>query len=335
MKTGKIFVYIFISILFFLPFKSFALERVFYFRDGDLSRESLFKYYPYIDVLSPQAYFATENGEVKGDIDEKIINFCKEKKIKIMPLITNNKFSQKTAEVILDNPPLQDDIIATMIDIAKKKNFYGWQIDFEQMDFSYRDKFSLFVKRAHEKFKENGLILSVAVIAQVSENPEDYKNTLWQKPVGVYDYKKLGENSDFISIMSYDDPDSKGPVARCLWYKKVMENALKYVPKEKISFGLGLYYWKWDDKTLKLVETGGRKGISNVFKKYKYKYHYSLEHEAPYITYKVRGKNYTLWYENARSVKKKIDLIKKNKLRGFSVWALGLEMKEVYQSMKK
>jgi spore germination protein len=187
----------------------------------------------------------------------------------------------------------------------------------------------------HEEFKKNNLILSIAVIAQVSEKPEDYENNLWQNLIGVYDYKTLAENSDFVSVMAYDDPESRGPVAEMSWLKRALEHSLKLIPASKLSLGIALYYWKWDDKTGKLVETGGRKGINNVLKKYKYVYHYSAKHEVPYLTYKVKGRPYTLWYENAKSVKKKFDLIKKYKLHGFSAWALGLELTNIYPQIRQ
>jgi spore germination protein len=308
-------------------------SRIFYFRDSSLARESLFNYPSYIDVLAPQAYAVDENAVISGSLDEKIIEFAKKKKIKIMPLLTNGKFTQKSYTAVLDNSQLEDSIIAGLIVIAQKNGFWGWQIDFEQMNVSYREKFSSFIKKMHDEFKIYNLILSVAVIAQVSENPDDYNKDLWQKLIGVYDYKTLAENSDFISVMSYDDPESKGPVAEMSWLKRVLEHSLKNISAEKISLGIPLYYWKWNNGG-KRVETGGRKGISNAQKKYKISYYYSTKYEAPYMRYKVKGKQYTLWYENAKSIKKKVDIIKKYKLNGFSAWALGLELASIYPSVR-
>ena len=49
-----------------------------------------------------------------------------------------------------------------------------------------------------------GLVSSVAVVAQVSENPSDYKAGLWDKVIGAYDYQALGASVDFVSLMSYE-----------------------------------------------------------------------------------------------------------------------------------
>ena len=64
-------------------------------------------------------------------------------------------------------------------------------------------------------------------------------------------------------------------------------------------------------------------------------YHYIEEEQDTYFHYWSKdGKGYTIWYENAKSIKQKISLIKKYNLRGFSAWALGLELPSVYTVMK-
>ena len=73
----------------------------------------------------------------------------------------------------------------------------------------------------------------MAVIAQISENPADYPKDLWRRIIGVSDYKRLAENSDFISLMSYDDPNSLGPVAGKIWLEKIISHSLTLIPKEK------------------------------------------------------------------------------------------------------
>ena len=105
------------------------------------------------------------------------------------------------------------------------------------------------------------------------------------------------------------------------------------VPKEKLSLGVPFYYWKRDDETQKIVGIGGYDGIKNVLKQPKVVAGYSIQEQAPFLRYSIKGKKYTLWYENGRSVKKKIELVKSYGLHGFSAWALGLEVPSVYKSL--
>lgn len=304
--------------------------RIFYYREGANARESLFAHPESIDILAPQTYGVNAEGELSGSLNPEVLDFAKKNKIKVMPLITNGAFSRSVAHAILDDRQKQDLAINQMVAEAKKQGYWGWQVDFEQMDASYKNKFSAFIKRMAREFKKKNLILSVAVVSKISDNPKDYKNKLWANLIGVFDYAALGKSADFISLMSYDDPDSRGPVARWTWLNRVLDYSLKKIPPKKLSLGIPFYYWEWSNQTGKLVEIGGRKGIYEVFSKYNAAAVYSIEQEAPYLTYNIGPKSYTLWYENDRSVAKKISLIKKHKLHGFSAWALGLELPTIY-----
>ena len=304
--------------------------RVFYYREGKNARTSFENNLNSIDVLAPQSYSFDSTGSLNGSIDPEILAMAKNKGIKVMPLVTNGNFSQASLKKILNDSSMQDKAVAALVKEAKDHEYWGWQVDFEQMELSYRDSFSAFMKKFGDAMKKEGLASSVAVIAQVSENPQDYPKNLWQRIIGVYDYTSLASSTDFISVMSYDDPESKGPVARYSWMERVVEHGLKMMPKEKLSLGIPLYYWKWDDTRGKLVDIGGYSAMKTTMNKYKVKKGYSEKEQAPFISYKVANKKYTIWYENGQSVAKKIDLIKKYDLHGFSAWALGLETPDVH-----
>lgn len=308
-------------------------ERLFYFRESKRARESFFAYPAYIDIFAPQAYSLTGDGKLVGKVAQDLLDFAKKRGIKVMPLVVNKTFNRAHATDLLDDETKQTDAIAALVTEARQKGYWGWQADFEQMDLSYRDKYSKFVDKFGRAMKANSLISSVAVIAQVSEKPEDYPRDLWLKLIGVYDYRALASSTDFLSVMSYDDPESKGPIARYSWLKRVLAHTLTLVPKEKVSLGLGLYYWQWNDATGKRVGIGGHEGILNVLNKYRVVQYYHWGDEAPYLSYRRKGTPHLIWFENKQSVKKKLQLITDSKLRGFSAWALGLESPSVYQAI--
>lgn len=309
--------------------------KIFYYRENKNARASFAKNIKLIDVFAPQTYAFNKNGELVGKIKGSILSQARKNKLKIMPLVTNGSFNQNTAHNLLDDADMQDRAITQLVTEGEKQKFWGWQFDFEGMNSAYRDKYSAFIKKAGEELKKNNLISSVAVVAQISENPEDYPKNLWERAIGVYDYASLASSSDFISLMSYDDPESKGPVTRYSWLQKVIEHSLTLIPGEKISMGIPLYYWKWDDSTDKLVGIGGYEGMVNTLKTKKVSFGYDSEEQAPFMTYMSKNKNYTLWYENASSIKKKIELISKYNLMGFSAWVLGTEHPNAFNSLKK
>lgn len=309
--------------------------RVFYYSGGKTAKKSFFGHPKSIDVFAPQSYTLDADGKLSGNVDDDLLAFARNNKIKVMPLVTNKRFNENAAHTLLDDPTKQDSAIASLIAEAADRQYWGWQFDFEQMDVSYRDKYSAFVKRAGEQMRRHDLAVSVAVVAQVSQNPDDYPKDLWQHVVGVYDYAALASSSDFISVMSYDDPNSKGPIARYSWLKQVIENSLQSIPKEKLSLGIPLYMWRWDAEREKLVGIGGYKNIKSVLAKHKVAYGYSAVDQAPFIRYVSKKIHYTVWYENAKSIAKKLELIAQYGLHGFSAWALGLEVPDIHRVIKK
>ncbi len=309
--------------------------KIFYYRNGKNAKASFSKNLKLIDVVAPQSYSLTANGKLSGKIDSAVLALARKNKIKVMPLVTNGNFNATTSAKLLADAAKQDAAIAALIAEGKKQKFWGWQFDFEGMPASSRDAYSAFIKKASAALRWNDFTVSVAVVAQISENPGDYQKDLWNRVIGVYDYGALATSANFISIMSYDDPDSKGPVTRYSWLTQVLAHALQLIPNEKLSMGIPLYYWKWDDAAGKLVGIGGYSGIKNTLQTKKVQTGYSTEEQAPFIRYTSNKKQYTIWYENAASVAKKLELVSKYDLLGFSAWVLGSESPDAFNSLKK
>jgi spore germination protein YaaH len=310
-------------------------QRLFYYRDGPLAKKSFFAHAKSIDVFAPQVYSLLADGTLSGTLAPDLLAFAKKNKIKVMPLVTNGNFSPAAFKALLKDPAKEDTAINALVYQAKTYGYWGWQVDFEQMKAEDKDAFSAFIARAANALHGNGLVLSVAVVGKVSDTPSDYKGQLWDNLIGAYDYDALGKTADFISLMSYDDPESSGPIAPMPWVKRVLTYTLAHIPANKVSLGIALYYWKWSNTTHKLLEIGGNEGIQNVFKNHPLvEPAYDSVSEAPYLMYATGGNVYTLWYENSRSIASKVALVKQYKLYGVSAWTLGLELSSVYASLK-
>lgn len=314
---------------------SHTYMRLFYYQGGVQARKSFLAHVNSIDVFAPQSYAFNENGDLSGSVDPTLLAVAKQHGIKVMPLVTNGAFSQTSYQTILTDPALQAAAIQALVAEAQTYDYWGWQIDFEQMDASYKDAFSAFVQKAYVAMQQHNLVLSVAVVAKVSDTPNDYPNNLWQKLIGVYDYATIASSTDFVSVMSYDDPNSTGPIVEYAWLQKVLDYSLSYIPNTKLSLGIPFYYWQWNTVTGERTGVGGNVGIQNVLKKHKVVLHYSTTEQAPYMTYSSHAKSFIIWYENAKSIAQKVALITKNKLYGFSGWALGLELANVYSAIKE
>jgi spore germination protein len=100
------------------------------------------------------------------------------------------------------------------------------------------------------------------------------------------------------------------------------------MPSRKIMMGQNLYGYDW---TLPFVPGGQyAKAVSpqqaiQLASKYNEQIEYDYEAQAPHFNYiDDNSKEHTVWFEDARSIQAKFDLIKELNLRGISYWKLGL-----------
>ena len=318
---------------FILPQTSFAYERLFYFFDNESGYDSLKDNYKSIDTFAPQIYTVTDNLKVKGPTEKRAIKQAKRRNVDVVPLLVNDHFDKVLMSSILISEKAQNDIIEFMIDEAKDEGYRGWQFDFENINHLDRDMYTAFVKKTGEAMKENNLEFSVAVI--VRDRPYD-KNSTDQDWSSAYDFEELAKHVDFLSLMSYDDPRSVGPVASIPYVKRILNYLLPIIPNEKISLGIPLYCWQWQDnvKVASVSYDRAKKAYKEVDDRKK-KNSYSKSLGAEYFRFTRDGVHNEIWCDGAKGLTEKKKLIEKYDLRGYSAWALGQETDKWWRVLKR
>lgn len=324
-----------VLILFTLALPCFAWaktpERIFYMNGSRQAQAiaSIKKNYKKIDILAPQSYVVTSNLKLSGGLSTNLKKVIKAHKIKTMPLVANNSFSQKTIHNLLLAPSSQDLIIASLISVAKQEKYIGFQYDFENISYLDRDLYSAFIEKTAKEFKKNNLIFSVAVITRQTDyqDSDAFKN--WG---GVFDYKRIANVVDFISIMTYDDPNSVGPVASIPFIKNCLDYVKDKIPAEKLSLGIPLYYWAWDMSSSKKINIGGNYDrLLDIMANNKCQTGFDASLGTAWMAYFLSGKQYAFWFTDKKTAQMRIDLIKEYNLRGFSAWLLGVEDPAIWQ----
>ena len=110
--------------------------------------------------------------------------------------------------------------------------------------------------------------------------------------------------------------------------RKVLEYAISEMPASKILMGQNLYGYDW---TLPFVQGTTAKAVSPqqaiaiAAANQCDKFNTITPAQAPFFNYTDNdGKQHEVWFEDARSIQAKFDLIKELGLRGMSYWKLGL-----------
>ena len=154
------------------------------------------------------------------------------------PLVDNN-FDPKVTHEILSDSRLQDTMVRQLIGYAILYDFKGYNIDFENINYSDKDKLTAFVRKISDAAHAYGLKLSMDVTP-----PSDSPN--WSM---VYDRAALAPHLDYLMIMAYDQVGRTspvaGPVATYPWVERAVQNTLKLAPADKIVLGMPLYMRLW------------------------------------------------------------------------------------------
>lgn len=279
-----------------------------------------------LTYLAIFSYAVNRNGTITPIVDQPTINTAYKDRVVPLMVLTNfeeGTFSRDLATVILTNPALQDQILNEAIRIMDQKGYLGLDFDFEYLGRENRERYNSFLRKARAKLKENGYIISSALAPKLRE---DQVGILYEG----HDYQAHGEMVDFIFFMTYEWGWSGGPpmaVSPINEVRKVMEYAISKVPKNKIMMGIPLYGYDW---TLPYVPGGQwARTISpqeaiQLALRYRQSIQYDPVSQAPYFYYTdENGRRHVVWFEDARSIEAKFNLVKELGIRGFFYWVLG------------
>lgn len=274
------------------------------------------------------SYDVNRDGTLTGVVDQPSINAAYRDRVAPLMVLSNfedGTFSTELATIILSSDELQDKVLNEAIRIMKQKGYLGLDFDFEYLGAENRERYNQFLRKAREKLKREGYYISAALAPKISG---EQRGVLYEG----HDYPAVGRIVDFIFFMTYEWGWSGGPpmaVSPINEVRKVMNYAASVVPRDKIMMGIPLYGYDW---TLPYVPGGQwAKGISpqraiELAVKYNARIEYDPVAQAPHFNYfDEQGKEHEVWFEDARSIQAKFNLVKELGIRGFFYWVLGHE----------
>lgn len=301
------------------------------------SAESVDKVGEYLTYLSVFSYAVNRDGNLTPVEDQASLNAAFKDRVLPLLVITNfenGQFSKEIATAILSSEALQDHLLNQALQILGDKGYRGLDFDFEYLGAENRDRYVRFLMKARQVLASQGYLLSAALAPKLRA---DQKGVLYEG----HDYQAIGQVVDFIFFMTYEWGWSGGrpmAVSPLPQMKSVMKYAVSVVPREKIMMGIPLYGYDW---TLPYVQ-GGKfaKSISpqralELALRYGASIKYDNTSQAPWFRYTdEQGKLHEVWFEDARSIQAKFDLVKNLGIRGFYYWVLGNDFPQNWPLME-
>ncbi|WP_108671839.1 LysM peptidoglycan-binding domain-containing protein [Peribacillus acanthi] len=280
----------------------------------------------YLTYLAPFSFQALRDGSLKEPLLNNFPEIARQNQVVLMMVITNqenDQFSDELGRILLNDMNIQNKFLDNIEATAQKYGFKDIHLDFEYLRPADREAYNAFLRKAKSRFSQQGWLLSTALAPKTSS---DQKGKWYEG----HDYKAHGEIVDFVVIMTYEWGYSGGPamaVSPIGPVRDVLTYAVSEMPASKIMMGQNLYGYDW---TLPFKPGTVAKAVSpqqaiQIARENNVAISYDYKAQAPFFKYTAKdGKQHEVWFEDARSIQAKFNLIKELGLRGMSYWKLGL-----------
>lgn len=278
----------------------------------------------YLSIFSYQVQDdASLNAPALGTLPQIAIGFG----ALLMMVVTNirqGRFDRELGRKIVTDEAFQDRLLTNIIRIAHEQGYGDIHFDLEFLPEESREDYNQFLRKAARRLHAEGLMISTALAPKTSR----VQTGAWYT---AHDYRAHGQIVDYVVLMTYEWGYSGGPpmaVSPLPEVRKVVKYAVSEIPPSKIMLGQNLYGYDW---TLpyrpgnppaealspqRAIELAARENVEIK---------YSYRDQAPHFDYRDdQGRAHKVWFEDARSIQAKFDLIKEFGLRGISYWKLGL-----------
>ncbi|MCY6371010.1 LysM peptidoglycan-binding domain-containing protein [Clostridium ganghwense] len=305
--------------------KKFGTIEVNGYSFPEIDMKTLRKTLPNLTYLSIFSYQVMKDGNLKSIDDIPLIEAAREFNVAPIMVITNIEegkgFNSDIAKAILTNDTAQENLLNNVIQTLKAKNYFGLDIDFEYIYPENREDYNNFLRKTVKRLNDLGYSVTTALAPKTSQ---DQKGILYE----AHDYPVHGALAEHVILMTYEWGYTFSPpmaVAPLNEVVKVLNYAISAIPREKIFMGIPNYGYDW---SLPYVKGTMARTVSNTeavdlaFKEGAI-IQYDWKAQAPFFEYyDMNGKQHEVWFEDARSIKAKLETANKYKLGGISYWTI-------------
>lgn len=288
-----------------------------------------------VNVVAPTFFSLadSEKGAIVanvGQAGQNYINWAHSNGYRVWPWVANeatNKEDKDLTSEILNDYKLREKLINSIVSAVEMYNLDGINLDFENMYESDKDAYSRLVIELAPRLKELGKVLSVDVTAP-DGSPD------WSL---CFNRNVIGDVADYVIFMAYDQHNQSsteaGTVAGCDWVEANINKFLgqEGVKPEKIILAMPFYtrVWNVTDGGLSSSAVDMKSQSTLIPDDAKITWDDSLKQNL--AEYEKNGRTYKVWMEDAKSLKCKLDLVKKYNLAGGAFWRKDQETSDVWK----
>src|SRR6056297_1050782 len=248
--------------------------------------------------------------------------------------VFSNSFDRDLTSYYLRDRIRRKQTVEKIVEISKKYNYDGINLDFENLHYEDKDYLTAFIKELYIEALKNNLVFSVDVTA-VS------KSQNWSL---IYDREEIGKYSDYLVLMAYDATTSPeqgiGPIASLPWVENAVIELKEITQSNSIILGVPFYTRLWE-----IIENEDGTYYDTTALRVKSAQSFVEDNNIPIIfdnkvkqnygEKKIGNTTYKIWIEDDLSLEYRIDLAKDYNLKGIAIWALDYSTDELWLKIHK
>jgi spore germination protein YaaH len=287
-----------------------------------------------LSSASPNLYEVAPDGSVvlrqqpAGVVAPAQLDSLRKRGVALVPTISNTRdgsWDPQLIQAVLHDAALADRHVRAITDLVRRQGFAGIDIDYEDLTAADRDAFSAFLEQLALALHAVDRVLTVDVFAKDSDQGYDERNL-------AQDYAAIGAAADQVRLMAYDwhwQTSDPGPIAPADWVDRVLTYAVHEIPAGKVVLGVPTYGYGWGPQGGELVSWLQAYGLSH---QHGVPVNWDQTAQSPWLRYTDdEGAEHTVWFENAYSVKAKLELAQHYRLGGVYLWLVGDEDDGIWQ----
>lgn len=271
--------------------------------------------------VSPWYFRLNGDGSLTSMEQPAMTALIRSRNVKVLPMVQNMARYDKFREM-LDTPEEMTAVVERVADIGLRPEYDGIHIDFEGLAYSERPLLSEFMARLSARLRPAGKLVTQAIAAKTVD-----QTTGW---AAAFDYAELAKHNDLVVVMAYDFSwvgSAPGPVAPIGWVRSVAAYTASHFGPSNTILGIPLYGYDWvpSKEPKENGQTVSYTGAVELLARYQGERGYDEARQSEWGRYTREDGQHELWFESARSLRAKLEVMRAGKLAGFGVWRLGHE----------
>lgn len=272
-------------------------------------------------IITTNYSLANASGALDGAHDPAIVALARSRGSRVHFRVANlqdDQYNTELAHAVVTKPAASIRAIASILQVVRDYAYDGVVLDFQNLPPTDRPALTDFVRDLATQLHARSRPLSVIVPAR----PQDVRGI-----ADAYDLGALGRVADWIILQSYDGQHTTGsaaPLAPLPWVDSAIRQMLGYVPASRLLLGIGLLGYdrpaQGTGEIISMREAAGRAQRAGAT---------VLWDEAAQTSY-FTAFGRTVYFEDARSIERKLTTAARYHLAGAAFWRLGAETSDLW-----